>query len=375
MRDATRVIKAGLPAPAQGEPFLPGPTFASKFFLEGEPSSSPYTYGRNGNPTWTRFERALTDLEGGPALVYASGMAAVNAVWTDTLLRTSGPRVLALPSDGYNLARRVAREFYAPLGVEVRMAPTADPKFADLFEGATLVWLESPSNPMLDVCDLAPMIAEAHRRGALVAVDNTTATVLAQRPLELGADFSVASDSKALCGHSDLILGHVAVRDPQRAARLKNGRDEQGSIAGPMEVWLAHRSLETMDVRLERACANALAIARFLRTRSETRQVRYPGLPNDPSYPIASRQMRRFGPIVSFELADRATAERFLHACHLVLTATSFGGVHTTAERRGRWAGESLPEGFIRLSAGCESADDLVEDIGTALTAATEGGR
>ncbi len=375
MRDATRVIKAGIPAPAQGEPFLPGPTFASKFFLEGEPSSSRYTYGRNGNPTWTRFEQALGDLEGGSALVYASGMAAVNAVWADVLLRAPGPRVLVMPSDGYNLARRVAREFYAPLGVEVRMAPTSDPKFADLFEGATLVWLESPSNPMLDVCDLAQLTVEAHRRGALVAVDNTTATVLAQRPLELGADFSVASDSKALAGHSDLILGHVAVRDPERAGRLRRGRDEQGAIAGPMEVWLAHRSLATMDVRLERASANALAIARFLQGRPEVRQVRYPGLPSDPSYPIASRQMHRFGPIVSFELADRATADRFLHACRLVFAATSFGGVHTTAERRGRWAGESLPDGFIRLSAGCESADDLVDDIAAALATATEDHR
>ncbi|MGI0068232.1 MAG: cystathionine gamma-lyase, partial [Thermoplasmata archaeon] len=358
--------------PAQGEPFLPGPTFASKYFVEGEPSSSPYTYGRNGNPTWTRFEHALAELEGGPALVYASGMAAVNAVWAEVFLHTTGPRVLVLPSDGYNLARRVAREFYAALGVEVRIAPTADPKFSNLFEGATLVWLESPSNPMLDVCDLAQLTQEAHRRGALVAVDNTTATVLAQRPLELGADFSVASDSKALTGHSDLILGHVAVRDPERAARLRKGREEQGSIAGPMEVWLAHRSLATMDVRLERESANALAIAQFLKARSEVRFVRYPGLPDDPSYSIASRQMRRFGTIVSFELADRGTADRFLHACHLVLAATSFGGVHTTAERRGRWVEESLPEGFIRLSAGCESADDLIEDIGAALTTATE---
>ena len=229
------------------------------------------------------------------------------------------------------------------------------------------MWLESPSNPGLDVCDLATLTATAHNSGVLVAVDNTTATVLGQRPLALGADFSVAADTKALTGHGDLVLGHVAAREPEWTQRLLSWRTQMGAIPGPMEVWLAHRSLATLDVRLERMCANALAIAQFLAGRPEVRRLRYPGLPGDPAHEVASRQMSKYGPIVSFELNGREAAERFLDACELVLQATSFGSVHTTAERRARWGGDKVSEGFIRLSAGCEHPDDLVADLAEVL--------
>jgi cystathionine gamma-lyase len=366
MHDATRVIHAGLPQPSQGLPFLPGPVFAAPYHVAGDPANSMYTYGRYHNPTWTHFEQALAELEGGEAVVFASGMAATAAL-LGSLLR-SGDTVV-LPSDGYYTTRLLAQGFFAQIGVAVRTAPTAGDSQGAYLEGATLLWLESPSNPRLDVCDIAALTAAAHDAGARVVVDNTTATVLGQRPLALGADYSLASDTKALTGHGDLILGHVAVRDAERAQPLRAWRTQFGAVPGPMEVWLAHRSLGTLDVRLERMTSNALAVARFLAGRPDVLEVRYPGLPTDPAHAIAARQMSRFGPVVSFELASADAAEQFLARCRLVFQATSFGGLHTTAERRARWGADNVAAGFIRLSAGCEHPDDLVSDIAQALSA------
>jgi cystathionine gamma-lyase len=275
--------------------------------------------------------------------------------------------VVVMPADGYYTARALAGSFFRRLGVEVRLAPTANDAQASLLHGAKLLWLESPSNPGLDVCDIAKMAQLAHDVQALVVVDNTTPTVLGQRPLELGADFSLASDTKAMTGHSDIILGHVAAKDAAWAEKLRAWRSQMGSIPGPMEVWLAHRSLATLDVRLERQCSNALAVAQFLPSRSEVLAVRYPGLASDPAHDVAARQMRRFGMVVSFCLQDRQKAERFLRSCKLIWEATSFGGVHTTAERRGRWGGDDVPEGFIRMSVGCEDTQDLIDDLSQAL--------
>ncbi len=365
MRDGTRVVRAGLPDFAQGEPFLPGPTFANTYRLAGDPSSSRYSYGRYHNPTWTHFEQALSELEGGTAVVFASGMAAVTAIFGCVLRPGS---VLVMPSDGYYTARMLAEGYFAGFGIEVRMAPTAGNAQMEHLDGATLLWLETPSNPGLDVCDLAVLIAAAHEHGALVAVDNTTATVLGQQPLAYGADFTLSSDSKALTGHGDLLLGHVATREPGWAERLHAFRSQQGAVPGPMEVWLAHRSLATLDMRLERQSKNALEIAQLLASRPEVKRVRYPGLPQDPAHPLAIRQMKHYGPIVSFVLEGKTQAEHFLGACNLILQATSFGGVHTTAERRARWGGDAIPDGFIRLSVGCEDTQDLLDDITQALT-------
>ncbi|NEE26139.1 cystathionine gamma-lyase, partial [Streptomyces sp. SID7982] len=186
--------------------------------------------------------------------------------------------------------------------------------------------IESPSNPGLDVCDIRRLVEAAHAAGALVAVDNTLATPIGQRPLELGADFSVASDTKGMTGHGDILLGHVTCRDPRLTADVRRWRKVVGAIPGPMEAWLAHRSLSTLQLRIDRQCTTALALAEALAKRTEVTGLRYPGLPTDPSYAVASRQMRRFGSVVSFELADRDTAERFLTALRLVDDATSFGG-------------------------------------------------
>jgi cystathionine gamma-lyase len=366
MHDATHVVRAGLPEPSQGQPFLPGPVFAGTFHLAGDPASTAFQYGRYNNPTWNSFERALGELEGGEAVVFASGMAATAAI-LGSVLRPG--EVAVLPADGYYTTRMLAEGFFAQSGVKVRTAPTAGDAQASLLDGAKLLWLESPCNPGLDACDIGALTRLAHDRGSLVVVDNTTATVLGQRPLALGADFSLASDTKALTGHGDLVLGHVAVRDPEWARRLHSWRTQFGAVPGPMEVWLAHRSLGTLDVRLERMCANALAVAEFLAGRPEVRRVRYPGLPADPAHPVAARQMSRFGPVVSFEVASAQAAENFLGACRVVLQATSFGGLHTTAERRARWGGDKVPAGFIRLSAGCEHPEDLLSDLAQALAA------
>ncbi|MEU1345689.1 cystathionine gamma-lyase [Streptomyces sp. NPDC005775] len=372
MGDGTRAVRAGLPEPQQYEPTLPGPVFAAHYHLSGEPTG-PYTYGRDTNPTWTHLERAIGELEapGEDALttVFASGMAAVSAV---LLSQVSAGDVVVLPDDGYQ-ALVLVREQLEAFGVEVRTAPTAGDAQLDLLEGAKLLWIETPSNPGLDVCDVRRLVEAAHAGGTLVAVDNTLATPLGQRPLELGADFSVASDTKGMTGHGDILLGHVTCLDPELAAGVRRWRKVVGAIPGPMEAWLAHRSLATLELRIERQCANALLLAEALAEHPEVSGLRYPGLPSDPSHPNAVRQMRRFGSVVSFVLADRGTAERFLLALRLVEDATSFGGVRSTAERRARWGGDAVPEGFIRFSVGAEDPADLVADVERALAEAVTG--
>ncbi|PSK71257.1 cystathionine gamma-lyase [Streptomyces sp. CS149] len=369
MGDGTRAVRAGLPEPEQFEPTLPGPVFAAHFHLSGEPVG-PYTYGRETNPTWTHLERAIGELEAPGeevgTTVFASGMAAITAVLLSQV--RSGDAVV-LPDDGYQ-ALPLVREQLAAYGVEVRTAPTGGDAQLALLSGAKLLWIESPSNPGLDVCDIRRLVEAAHATGALVAVDNTLATPIGQRPLELGADFSVASDTKGMTGHGDILLGHVTCRDPRLAADVRRWRKVVGAIPGPMEAWLAHRSLSTLQLRIDRQCTTALALAEALAKRTEVTGLRYPGLPTDPSYAVATRQMRRFGSVVSFELGDRDTAERFLTALRLVDDATSFGGVRSTAERRGRWGGDAVAEGFIRFSVGAEDPEDLLADVEQALDAA-----
>jgi cystathionine gamma-lyase len=230
-----------------------------------------------------------------------------------------------------------------------------------------MLWLESPSNPKLEVYDLAALAEAARAEGAVTVVDNTTAGPLYQRALDLGADFALTSATKHLSGHADLMLGYVATRDAQRARALRDWRTKAGSVPGPFEVWLAHRSLPTLGLRLERGSANALALAEALSDRDDVTGVRYPGLPGDPGHEIARRQMKGYGTIVVFDVGGRERAERFLGAAKLVTEASSFGGVQTTAERRARWGGDNVTEGFIRLSAGCEETADLVADVRGAL--------
>jgi cystathionine gamma-lyase len=365
--EGTRAVRAGLPEPVKYEPTLPGPVFAAHFHLPGEPTG-PYTYGRDENPTWTHLERAIGELEapgqdGVETLAFASGMAAISSVLFSQL--RAGDTVV-LPADGYQVLPLVRAQLEA-YGIEVRTAPTGDDAQLHVLDGAKLLWIESPSNPGLDVCDIRRLVEAAHARGALVAVDNTLATPLGQRPLELGADFSVASGTKQLTGHGDVLLGYVTGRAGEPMTAVRRWRKIVGAIPGPMEAWLAHRSIATLQLRVDRQGAGALAVAEALRARPGVSALRYPGLPDDPSHKVASQQMRRYGCVVSFALPTRARAERFLEALRLVDDATSFGGVRSTAERRGRWGGDAVPEGFIRLSVGAEDPEDLVADVLRAL--------
>ena len=369
MREATKIIRSTLTRAEAGQPIHPGPVFAAPYHAPGDPSSIPYTYARSHNPTWTHLEKALAQIESGEgyratALVFASGMAACTAVF-GAILRPGD--IAVLPDNAYFAARILAQEYFAKMGIQLRLAPTANNGQLAHLEGAKLLWIETPSNPTMDVCDIALLSEAAHRAGALVAVDNTTPTALGQSPLALGADISVASDTKSMTGHSDILLGHVAVRDLELRQKIDQWRTLTGGILGPMEAWLALRSIGTLSLRLERSCQNAQAIAEFLATRPEVEQVLYPGLPTHPGHEIAKKQMRYYGAVLSFILRDKAAAETFLAKSKLLTDATSFGGITSTAERRARWGGDQIAEGFIRLSAGCEAIEDLLEDIGQAM--------
>jgi cystathionine gamma-lyase len=203
----------------------------------------------------------------------------------------------------------------------------------------------------------------------VVAVDNTTATPLGQRPLELGAHLTVASDTKALTGHSDLLLGHVSTADDELYARLQGWRNHSGGTPGPFEAWLGHRSLSTLDLRLARQAVNAAAVAEMLAESPAVSGLRWPWRPEDPSFELASRQMLRPNGVVSAELADEAAVARFLAASRLWAAATSFGGVHSTVDRRAQWGGDAVPSGFVRFSCGIEDTADLVADLSAALDA------
>jgi cystathionine gamma-lyase len=336
-----------LPEPVQGEPLLPGPVLAAPYHLRGAADSAPYGYGRDENPTWTRLEAAIGSLDGGEAVVFSSGMAAVSAV---VLPRLRPGDVLVAPTDAYPGIRKLADDL-AARDVEVRFVHTRTEEIVSAAAGATLVWVESPSNPALDVADLAAIARVCAGEGVLFAVDNTLATPLGQRPLDHGADFAMVSGTKSLTGHGDVLLGAVSVRDPALAGELRAWRSRTGSILGPFEAWLAHRSLATLGLRLERSQANARALADALAARDDVTGVRWPGV----------------GAVLAMVLSSAEHAQAFLDACTLVSEATSFGGVHSTAERRARWGTDDVPEGFVRFSAGCEDTADLVADVVAAL--------
>jgi cystathionine gamma-lyase len=291
-------------------------------------------------------------------------MAAIAAVFYSVL--KPGDRVL-LPSDGYYTTRICADKYLAPMGVRVETCATAALATRDL-TGLKLVMVETPSNPALDLADIADVCARAHAAGAIVAVDNTTMTPLGQRPLDLGADLVVSADTKALNGHSDVLFGHVSSRHADLIGGVRDWRRIVGAIPGPHEAWLVHRGLETLEVRWSRMTASAAALAQRLAAHPRVAQVRYPGLPSHPAHALAQRQMTSGGALIALTLADEAAAERFIAACAFLRPATSFGGVHSSAERRARW-GDAVAPGFIRLSVGCEPTEALWCEIARALTA------
>ncbi|MAW85830.1 MAG: cystathionine gamma-lyase [Phyllobacteriaceae bacterium] len=361
---AARLLHLRAETLAKGEPVALPLTMASMYHLPGDPAGHAQ-YGRFSNATWEHLEEALGLLENAQAVAFPSGMAAIAAVFYSTL--KAGDRIL-LPSDGYYTTRILAERFLAPLGVGIDTRATA--RFAEGgFGGYRLVFIESPSNPGLDVCDIAEVARQASAAGALTVADNTTMTPLGQQPLELGCDMVLSSDTKAMNGHSDALFGHVATRQEALVSALKDWRKLAGAIPGPFEAWLVHRGMETLEVRLDRMCRSAALIAERLQDHPAVTAIRYPGLPSDPSHAIAARQMQRHGFLIGLTLPDEERAENFINNCPLIQPATSFGGVHTSAERRARW-GDAVPDGFVRLAIGCEPAEVLWQAIEDALAAA-----
>lgn len=331
-------------------------------------AGGPVGYGRDGNPTWSALEEAIGALEGGRALAFASGMGAVTAVLE---CLPAGARVV-VPTESYIgtrafLADRAGSGRFEATAVDV--TDTAATLAA--CPGAALLWIESPTNPLIGVADLTALCAGARRLGLRIAVDNTFATPLLQRPLDMGADVVVHSVTKYLSGHSDLQLGAAVTRDEAFLGELFNRRELYGAIPGPMEAFLALRGIRTFPVRFERAQASAGELARRLHRHPAVTRVRYPGLPDDPGHAVASRQMRGFGAMVSFEVKGGAEAAEAVCAAVRVLThATSLGGVESLIERRHKWRGEeATPPSLLRMSVGCENVEDLWHDLSVALAA------
>jgi len=346
-----------------GEAFAPPIVNTSVYRLAPDPSGV-YQYARWANPTWTALEDALAILEDAETVTFPSGMAAIAAVLYSTL--KSGDRIL-LPSDGYYTVRLFAEKYLKPMNVAVDLCATAEVA-ASVFDGYRLVWIETPSNPALDIADIAAVAERARAAGAIVAVDNTTMTPLGQRPLDHGADIVISADTKALNGHSDVLFGHVSSRNQSLSDAVRDWRKIAGAVPGPHEAWLVHRGLETLEVRYSRMCSNALAVAQRLHDHPSVVSLRYPGLAAHPAHQLVKTQMMSGGSLIALTLADKAVAERFIGSCAFMRASTSFGGVHTCAERRSRW-GDTVADGFVRLSVGCEPTEVLVSEIERALNA------
>ena len=344
----TVTVTAGRPTPEPGAPLNAPLVPASTYVANGE-----WEYARYGNPTWTPFEETLGKLEGGHAIAFASGLATVSAIVD---LITPGEKIV-VPRHAYNgvltiIAEREARGLLKVARVDVENTE----QVAAACDDAAIVWLESPTNPMLEVADIEAIARAAHAEGAQVVVDNTFATPLVQQPLDLGADIVVHSATKYLAGHSDALLGAAVTRDPNIRTALDQRRSTLGSTPGVMEAWLAARGMRTLHVRLDRASANAVELVRRLSEHRDIEKVRYPG----------------FGAMLAIEVRGGAqAAELMTRSSKVWVHATSLGGVESMWERRRRWASEpgTVPDNLVRMSVGIENVEDLWRDLEAALAA------
>ena len=347
---STRAVVAGRPVPTPDAP-LSEPVVATSTFAAGGQRG----YGRYSNPTWESFETAVGSLEGGEAIAFASGMAAVSAAVSVLLdSQADSSSAVVVPSDGYH----TSIDLLARTGRPQRAVPMNDTAgLCKACEGAALVWAEMPSNPLLDVPDVTAVVACARRHGVPVVVDATAATPLLARPLVDGADLVVHAATKYLSGHSDLLMGVVAAADASLAEQVRAHRTRYGAVPGTFEAWLALRGLRTLPVRLNRAGATASTLAQRLAEHPAVHRVRYPG----------------WGALVAVDVAGGAeAADRIASSTRLWVHATSFGGVESTLERRRRWHSERevVPESLLRLSVGLEDVEDLWQDLDAALTRA-----
>ncbi len=370
-KSATRVVSLGRPPRVDGAAVNPPIAMSSTFVGSGYVTAENRVYARFSNAAWEPLEDAIGQLEGSPTagLAYASGLAAVSAVFD----LVPGGGVLVIPTASYNGTIALARALSADGKLQLREVDPIDTEATiAAMDGADLFWIESPSNPLLEIAELPTLIAAAHDRGLLVAVDNTFSTPLRQQPLRVGADVVVHSATKFIAGHSDVILGLTVTKDPELRKTLHARRSLRGGIPGQFEAWLTLRGLRTLALRLDRSEESAGILARRLLDHKDIARVRYPGLPSDPNHQRAKDQLSGFGAIISIELeGGPQRADRFVEALELIVPATSLGGVESLAERRRRHPSEPdrVPESLVRLSIGIEDVDDVWEDITQALEA------
>ena len=372
---ATVAVTAGRPDHTPGNPVNPPVVLSSTYVSQGVPVAGEPLYARMDTETWAPFEEALAALERAalPALVFGSGLAAIDAALS---LVPSGGR-LVLPRHAYQMAVVLADDLRVRRGIETVAVDIADTEAVlaavrGTDRPADLLWVESPTNPMLEVADLPALVAGAHAAGTLVAVDNTFATPLGQQPLTFGADVVVHSVTKYLAGHSDVVLGATVTDSPELRAAMHSYRSLHGAVAGPWEVWLALRGLRTLALRVERSQANAATIAARLADHPAVAEVRHPSLPDDPGHARAREQLTGFGSVIGLRpRGGAAAADAVVAGVRLWVPGTSLGGVESLLERRRRFPTEAVtvPEDLIRLSVGIEDVEDLWADLDAALNA------
>ena len=374
----TRAIHEGQePDPATGAITVPIYQ-TSTYVQEAVGEHKGYDYARVANPTRTALQLCLASLESAEhGLAFASGLGAVTTIMH---LISPGERVVAV-NDVYGGVYRMFSQVYEPKGYEFTWLPAADigDNLAEhLDERTRIVWLETPTNPLLNVIDIRAAAEAAHAAGAMVVVDNTFATPYLQRPLELGADIVVHSTTKYLGGHSDVVGGFAATNDPTIAERLQFLQKSLGAVPGPFDCWLVLRGIKTLAVRMRRHSENAEVIALWLSRHPLVQQVLYPGLPTHPGHTIAAKQMRHFGGMISFLVETEDEAVALVARTKIFQLAESLGGVESLIEHPARMTHASTadapfaaPRNLIRLSVGLESAEDLVADLETALVRST----
>jgi cystathionine beta-lyase/cystathionine gamma-synthase len=372
----TRAIHDGQePDPATGA-VIPPIYQTSTFVQDAVGVNKGYDYSRAGNPTRTALETCLASLEGAEyGLAYSSGLGATTTIMH---LVNPGDRVVCV-NDVYGGVYRMFSQVYEPKGYRfsyVSAQEIGEGLEQHLDETTRIVWLETPTNPLLNVIDIRKAAEAAHAAGALVVVDNTFATPYLQLPFELGADIVVHSTTKYLGGHSDVIGGFAATNDPTIAERLKFLQKSLGAVPGPFDCWLVLRGLKTLAVRMERHCENARAIAAFLDQHPAVETVLYPGLPSHPGHEIAAREMRDFGGMISFLTANAEDAAALVTRTKVWMLAESLGGVDSLIEVPADMTHAStadapfaVPPNLVRLSVGLESVTDLVADLEQALAA------
>jgi cystathionine gamma-synthase len=374
MEFETRAIHDGQePDPATGS--ITVPIYQTSTYVQDAVGETKgYDYARVSNPTRTALQLCLASLESAEhGFAFASGLGAATTVMH---LLSPGDRVVAV-NDVYGGIYRMFSQVYEPKGYEFTWLPASELGSGlreHLDERTRIVWLETPTNPLLNIVDIRAAADAAHEAGAMVVVDNTFATPYLQRPLELGADLVLHSTTKYLGGHSDIVGGFLATNDPTIAERLAFLQKSLGAVPGPLDCWLVLRGLKTLAIRMRKHCENAHVVAYWLGQQSRVREVLYPGLPTHPRHAVAARQMRDFGGMISFLMESEEEAVELVARTSVIKLAESLGGVESLIEHPARMTHASTADGpfaaprsLIRLSVGIESAEDLIEDLATAI--------